>query len=656
MTLTTKKIQKIIDLWLNKNPIETIALTLRIRRNTVKKYLWKYGYLGYSYQSYRSSPAISYNQQTRVPEMYDPNRGNHWGLQQAPPQRYEPQITNEQEKHMRQELENIKNRELAEKETEIKDFKQNNTKLTTALGSANALNKTLTDQFTRTDQEQKIEIYTLEWKLGELRNKVNEQQQDGEIKEENYRRELDKQKNKVTKIEEEKKTMIKEHHDTLEKLRNGGKILINENKRLHETIKTYKQIYNQLQEEVRSLTEKSNTSLKDGLVIGGLVGGTVGVGGTLICQKLFSPPSNSPRPVIVDSSKTTTKTPVLPVMQEWISQPDIHYTNSGVTPEITPSLTLCPGAIFNHNGENTSIGYNTTPSPPQEDLFQHDIQGNDRGVIPVTNISGILSPGAFSPGPSVFPNQSDVIQQNTHSEVTTGTDTPGDQCSDSNNSQKNACIGSTFIPNQTDDVMPSDTNNDVTFVTRVSGDQSLGIYCSSHFEIEFAPQDAIPVHIPSPYQIPINYYFFHLPSPLPEDLSEVYLMNKWKRTTGIGFETCIEKLFVHKGCPTERTPYGNYAGDLIVTLNGVLTLIECKQKPTVRVDTIQRTFAAKEHYRDKGVKHCMIITTGVFTQDAIDEAQILGAEIWDGKRLLEEIYTDQFFYLPENPEDYDPDK
>jgi HJR/Mrr/RecB family endonuclease len=63
-----------------------------------------------------------------------------------------------------------------------------------------------------------------------------------------------------------------------------------------------------------------------------------------------------------------------------------------------------------------------------------------------------------------------------------------------------------------------------------------------------------------------------------------------------------------------------------------------------------------EHYRYKGVTHCMVITTGEFTQDARDEAQNLGVALWDGKRLLEEIYKDQFFYVPENESDYDPNK
>jgi HJR/Mrr/RecB family endonuclease len=162
--------------------------------------------------------------------------------------------------------------------------------------------------------------------------------------------------------------------------------------------------------------------------------------------------------------------------------------------------------------------------------------------------------------------------------------------------------------------------------------------------------------MPSPFQMPLN-YIPYIPFPtFYNDISEIYPMKQLRRLKGIPFEIYIEKLFIHKGCPTERTPYGNYSGDQIVTLNGVPTLIECKQKPIVRVETIQRIRGAMEDYRDRGVTHCMVITTGEFTKDAREEAQKIGVELLDGKKLLEEIYKDQFFYLPENPEDYDPNK
>jgi chromosome segregation ATPase len=51
MTITPEKKQKSIDLRLDGKKIQTIARTLHIARNTVKKYLREYGLLQYSYSS-----------------------------------------------------------------------------------------------------------------------------------------------------------------------------------------------------------------------------------------------------------------------------------------------------------------------------------------------------------------------------------------------------------------------------------------------------------------------------------------------------------------------------------------------------------------------------------------------------------------------------
>ncbi|VVB62026.1 Restriction endonuclease [uncultured archaeon] len=271
-----------------------------------------------------------------------------------------------------------------------------------------------------------------------------------------------------------------------------------------------------------------------------------------------------------------------------------------------------------------TTGYTGTPNP-QPGGVHPDIPYMNSGVNSGTNTPGVLCSGAYPPAYGI------------------GTSTDY-----------------TVFPNTQDGLMQSDiqgTSGNVTISTITSGTtQSSGFFCSSHLEIGVAPQETIPVQIPSPFQTPINYIYIPLPSPLPDDLSKIYPMNKLRRLKGTSFEDVIEKLFRNRGCPVERLSYGNFCGDLIVTLNGVPTLIECKQKPKVGVDTIQRTYAAKDHYRYKAVTHCMVITTGEFTKEAREEAQNLGVELWDGKPLLEEIYKDQFFYLPENPEDYDPDK
>ena len=76
MTLTEKKIEKILDYWKKRIPIEAIATLLKISRNTVKKYLRER--LGYSYQSYRypshmssqQRGALSWDDSTGIDQQY----------------------------------------------------------------------------------------------------------------------------------------------------------------------------------------------------------------------------------------------------------------------------------------------------------------------------------------------------------------------------------------------------------------------------------------------------------------------------------------------------------------------------------------------------------------------------------------------------------
>jgi len=75
MTLKEKKIQKILDLWMKGNSIETIALALRLARNTVKEYLRRYNLLTYPY---------SLSQQVGPPVLNCPSKvHNQWGQQRS---------------------------------------------------------------------------------------------------------------------------------------------------------------------------------------------------------------------------------------------------------------------------------------------------------------------------------------------------------------------------------------------------------------------------------------------------------------------------------------------------------------------------------------------------------------------------------------------
>ena len=63
MTLSQKKIQKILDLYRLGFPINTIATIMKIDRKTVRKYLEQNGLLAYSYPC---------NQQYGPPPLYHP--------------------------------------------------------------------------------------------------------------------------------------------------------------------------------------------------------------------------------------------------------------------------------------------------------------------------------------------------------------------------------------------------------------------------------------------------------------------------------------------------------------------------------------------------------------------------------------------------------
>lgn len=178
------------------------------------------------------------------------------------------QKANDREQNQKQESEK-KTEELKQQHKENDELKQRNTELT---------------------HEKEIDKQEKE-KLQNQVNKQNERINDQYEYILKVERELGEQKNKVTKMENEKKTIQKEHHETVEKLTDGGITLINENKRLNEKNETYLQKIVQLENEVLSLTKKSKTSFGDGLAIGGLgVGVVAATIGIAVYQNSTSPP------------------------------------------------------------------------------------------------------------------------------------------------------------------------------------------------------------------------------------------------------------------------------------------------------------------------------------------------------------------------------
>ena len=91
-------------------------------------------------------------------------------------------------------------------------------------------------------------------------------------------------------------------------------------------------------------------------------------------------------------------------------------------------------------------------------------------------------------------------------------------------------------------------------------------------------------------------------------------MKQLRELPGISFEILMEKLFIHRGCPTVRTPATNdFGADLIVTFPYKKTAVQLKQKPIVGIDGVQQIIGSKKHY---SAADCLIITTGKFTRSA----------------------------------------
>jgi HJR/Mrr/RecB family endonuclease len=74
-------------------------------------------------------------------------------------------------------------------------------------------------------------------------------------------------------------------------------------------------------------------------------------------------------------------------------------------------------------------------------------------------------------------------------------------------------------------------------------------------------------------------------------------------------------------------------------------VIQLKQREAnIGFDALQEVYTAKALYNATGAR---IICTSLFTKSVEEAALKLGVELWDGKRLHEELYKHGFFYLPE---------
>ena len=108
------------------------------------------------------------------------------------------------------------------------------------------------------------------------------------------------------------------------------------------------------------------------------------------------------------------------------------------------------------------------------------------------------------------------------------------------------------------------------------------------------------------------------------------------RMSGSDFEEYLCVLFEKQGYQVSRTPVSHdHGADLLVSRFGERCVVQAKRrKRSVGVSAVQEVFAAKSFFNtDKAV----VVTTGVFTRDAVVMADRLGVELWDRKRLRSEL-------------------
>jgi len=108
------------------------------------------------------------------------------------------------------------------------------------------------------------------------------------------------------------------------------------------------------------------------------------------------------------------------------------------------------------------------------------------------------------------------------------------------------------------------------------------------------------------------------------------------RLSGAVFEQYLELLFRRLGYRVERTRVaGDYGGDLVVSRNGVRTVVQAKRysKP-VGVRAIQEVVAAKRAY---DCTEAMVVTNSRFTRQASHLAEKNDVELWDRDMLVRQL-------------------
>ena len=106
--------------------------------------------------------------------------------------------------------------------------------------------------------------------------------------------------------------------------------------------------------------------------------------------------------------------------------------------------------------------------------------------------------------------------------------------------------------------------------------------------------------------------------------------------TGREFEELLVQLFKTSGCNVTKTQPGHdYGADMILERYGERTVVQAKrQKRSVGLKAVQEITAARKYYR---AQKTLVVINGMFTRNAKELAKSNRVELWDRKRLMQEI-------------------
>lgn len=539
MVISQKKRQKVIDLWNKDLNIPTIAKIMNHWDNTIRNILRKEGLYP------RPNKQYGYIQHG-VPKLITYSHGNQQGQQPSPQQTYPQQIAAEQGPKLLAELDkkNLENDDLNQKILKVTNEKVIETqereklqdkfdKLTDAIGK-------IEEDHQRELEQNKKDKEDLKQQVKQLTNeketeKLEKEKQQNQVNKQNEHilklgRELGEQKNKVTKIEYDMRTMQNGHHVTLEKIEGG--------------VTTMKTVISVLYKKIEDITHERD-GFKDKLERIGrqhefdwilnltvaLLGFLGGIGADrMIIPKIKKSIASWGAEHGINTADYANLTSKLNMLQ-----PNNHYKHGGTNLEANISGTLCSGATFDNYGETYGARYE-----------------------PISNQQGTIT-------------QPDLYY--IESGVTMGTSTTGALCC------SGSCL-STFGNNKGVDYADFPyldrvigTASGITNSTNASIDPCSGAFFSYYPD---SPQDGQPIH---EYTPPLMIPTYSLPLVPPDNPSDSPLMKQIMELDGIPFEKYMEGFFKYLNNRVTLTkPSHDFGADLILERDGKRTVVQLKQQ------------------------------------------------------------------------------